>query len=155
MPVEKKLSLYSEDVALEKSVSETGRLKVAKRTLTREAVVDSELLQEEAIVETIPKGHQVLEMPVTRTEGDTTIIPIIEEVIHVDKRLILKEEIRITRRKTAKRFHDTVTLRHQEAVVSRVESDSSRPRVQSESESPSPRSLGPQRRRKRTEKPHE
>ena len=153
MTVEKKISLYSEDVTLEKIVGETGRLKIAKRTRTREAVVDSELLREEAIVETVPKGHQVFEMPVTRTEGDTMIIPVIEEVIHVEKRLILKEEIHITRRKTAKRFYDTVTLRHQEAVVSRVQSEASP--VQSESESPPPPSSGLQRRKKRTEKPQE
>ena len=144
MSVEKKLSLYSEGVTLEKAVSETGRLKVARRTLTREAVVDSELLQEEAVVETVPKGHQVSEMPAVRTEGDTTIIPVVEEIIHVEKRLILKEEIHITRRRTAKRFHGTVPLRHQEAVVSRVPSEAPQfPRVQSESESPAPRSPGP------------
>lgn len=143
MSAEKTIRLYSEDVTLEKTVGETGRLKVAKRTRTRDAAVDSELLEEKATVETIPKGHQVFEMPVARTEGDTTIIPIVEEVIHVEKRLFLKEEIHITRHKTTKRFRDVISLRHQEAVVSRVQSGSESPAVHNPPQSP---------RRKRAEK---
>ena len=61
-------------------------------------------------------------MPATRVDGNTTIIPIVEEVIYTEKHLILKEEIRVTRRRTTEHFHDTVTLRHQEAVVTRNQS---------------------------------
>ena len=92
---------------------------MAKHTLTSEAHVDEELAHEDAIVETVPKGHRIFVAPVTRVVGDTTIIPIVEEVLYTEKRLILKEEIHITRRRTTEHFHDTVTLRHQEAVVTR------------------------------------
>jgi stress response protein YsnF len=59
-----------------------------------------------------------------RHEGETTIIPIVEEVLHTERRLFLKEEVRITRKKTTDQFHDRVTLRYQEAVVTRVQSTS-------------------------------
>jgi uncharacterized protein (TIGR02271 family) len=113
------MNLFAEELAVGKETVETGRLHVGKRTLTREADVDEDLTREEAVVETVPKGHRVFEMPVTRVVGDTTIIPIVEEVLHTEKRLVLKEEIHITRRRTTEHFHDTVTLRHQEAVVTR------------------------------------
>ena len=117
-----KLTLFAEDLAVSKETAETGRLHVSKKTLTREANVDEDLLHEDAIVETVPRGHRIYAMPATRVEGNTTIIPVVEEVIYTEKRLILKEEIRVTRRQTTEHFHDTVTLRHQEAVVTRVQS---------------------------------
>ena len=116
-----KLTLAAEELVVEKGAIETGRLRVTKQTHTREAVVDETLLSERAEIETIPIGRQVLEMPLIRQEGETTIIPIVEEVLHTERRLILKEEIRITRRRTTEEFHDRVTLRYQEAVISRVQ----------------------------------
>jgi stress response protein YsnF len=61
-------------------------------------------------------------MPSVRHEGETIIVPIVEEVIHTERRLMLKEEVRITRRKITEQLHDRVTLRYQEAVVTRVQS---------------------------------
>jgi uncharacterized protein (TIGR02271 family) len=116
-----KLALAAEELVVGKEAIETGRLRVTKQTRTREAVVDENLLSERAEIETIPIGKQVLEMPSIRQEGETTIIPIVEEVLHTERRLILKEEVRITRRRTTEEFHDRVTLRYQEAVISRVQ----------------------------------
>jgi hypothetical protein len=45
--------------------------------------------------------NRIVDGPVqVRQEGDVTIIPVIEEVITIQKRLLLKEEIRITRSRT-------------------------------------------------------
>jgi uncharacterized protein (TIGR02271 family) len=124
---EPKLQLFAEDVSVSKEAVETGRLRVSKRTHTRQADVDADLLREDAIIETVSCGRQIFEMPVTRVEGDTTIIPVVEEVLYTEKRLFLKEEIRVTRRRTTEHFHDTATLRRQEAVVSRLQSATEQP----------------------------
>lgn len=39
--------------------------------------------------------------PEIRTEGDVTIVPVLEEVLVVEKRLVLKEELHIRRRVAA------------------------------------------------------
>ena len=124
---EEKLQLFAEDVSVGKEAVETGRLRVSKQTHTRQADVDADLLREDAIVETVPCRRRIFAMPVTRVEGDTTIIPVVEEVLHTEKHLFLKEEIRVTRRRTTEHFHDTVTLRRQEAVVSRLQSATEQP----------------------------
>jgi uncharacterized protein (TIGR02271 family) len=116
------LTLLAEALSVGKETVETGRLRVSKHTRTREAFVDQSLSKEHAEVETIPIGRQISEMPSVRQEGDTTIIPIVEEVLHTERRLILKEEVRITRRRDTEQFHDRVTLRYQEAVITRVQS---------------------------------
>jgi uncharacterized protein (TIGR02271 family) len=117
-----KLTLLAEELSVEKETVETGRLHVSKQTHTREAFIDETLRSEHAEIETIPVGRQIFEMPSVRHEGDTTIIPIVEEVLHTERRLILKEEIKITRRQKTEQFHDSVTLRYQEAVITRVQS---------------------------------
>lgn len=121
------LSLYAEELSVGKTIHETGKLRVAKKTHAEDAAVDADLIHEDAIVETVPRGHRIFAMPATRVEGDTTIIPVVEEVLYTEKRLVLKEEIRVTRRRTAEHFHDTVTLRRQEAVVTRIQSATEHP----------------------------
>ena len=117
-----KLTLLEEELTVGKEAIETGRLRVSKQTYTREVLIDEDFLSEHADIERVPVGRQVFEMPLIRQEGNTTIVPIVEEVLHTERRLILKEEIKITRRQKTEQFHDRVTLRYQEAVITRVQS---------------------------------
>jgi uncharacterized protein (TIGR02271 family) len=117
-----KLTLLAEELSVAKETVEIGRLRIGKQTRTREAFVEESLRSEHAEIETIPVGRQIFEVPSVRREGDTIIIPIVEEVLHTERRLILKEEIKITRRQKTEQFHDSITLRYQEAVVTRVQS---------------------------------
>jgi stress response protein YsnF len=48
-----------------------------------------------------------------------TIIPLVEEVLVVEKRLLLREEIRVTRRQSAEKFHEVYTLQSEEVHVER------------------------------------
>ena len=116
-----KVNLLAEELHVGKETVETGRLRVGKQTHTRDAVVDENLLHERAEIERIPIGRQIFEMPAVRQEGETTIVPIVEEVLFTERRLMLKEELRVTRRRTMEHFQDTVTLRYQEAVITRVQ----------------------------------
>jgi uncharacterized protein (TIGR02271 family) len=119
-----KFALAAEELSVEKEAVETGRVRVNKQTRTREVFVDEDLLREHAEIERTPIGRQVFEAPPVRQDGETTIIPIVEEVLHTERRLILKEEVKITRRRSTEKFQDRVTLRYQEAVVTRVPSTS-------------------------------
>jgi stress response protein YsnF len=56
-----------------------------------------------------------------RVEGDTTIIPVVEEIVVVEKRLVLVEEVRIRQITTSEDVTVPVTLRRQTATVERVE----------------------------------
>jgi stress response protein YsnF len=55
-----------------------------------------------------------------RHEGDTTIIGVYEERLVVVKQLFLKEEIRLTRRKTEKRTTQSIELREEEVTITRA-----------------------------------
>jgi stress response protein YsnF len=58
-----------------------------------------------------------------RTEGDVTILPILEEVLVVEKRLVLKEELHIRRHLARENVEVPVTLRKERAVVERLTAD--------------------------------
>jgi stress response protein YsnF len=58
--------------------------------------------------------------PQPRVEGNVTVVPIVEEVLVVEKRLLVKEEVRITLRDTTERVEVPVQLRRQRAVVERT-----------------------------------
>ena len=72
-------------------------------------------------IDRIPIGRQIDAQPPVRQEGDTTILPVVEETIVVERRLILKEEIHIQRLHVSERHQEAVILRKQEAVITRIE----------------------------------
>ncbi len=120
---EEVVPLVEEELVVGKRAVESGKVRVTTRVHEREEVVDEPLLREEIDVRRVPVGR-VIERPLEiRTDGDTTIIPVYEEVLVVEKKLMLKEEIYLTRRQTHHRDAQRVTLRSEEAVVERIRGD--------------------------------
>jgi uncharacterized protein (TIGR02271 family) len=117
---ESTLPLLAEEVAVSKHIVETGRVQVARVTHEREQLIDELLARETVEIKRTRIGQHVDAMPPVREEGDTIVVPIVEEVLVVERRLFLKEEVRIRRARSTERHQETVTLRHQEAVVTRV-----------------------------------
>src|SRR5215207_1962365 len=112
--------VVAEGVEVERRWVETGKVRVSKRVNERVEVVDEPLLLEEVHVERVPVDR-VVDGPVpVRYEGDTMIVPLFEEVLFVEKRLVLKEELRITKRRREERRPQEVTLRSEEAKVERL-----------------------------------
>jgi uncharacterized protein (TIGR02271 family) len=114
------IPLLAEEVTVSKQVVETGRVQVARVTHEREQLIDQLLAHDTVEIDRTPIGRQVDAMPAVREEGDTIVIPLVEEVLVVERRLFLKEEVRIRRVRTTERHQESVTLRHQEAVVTRL-----------------------------------
>jgi Domain of unknown function (DUF2382) len=70
-------------------------------TAQDEPNVDASLFKEEVDVQRVPV-NRILDAPAeTRVEGDVTIIPVMEERLKVEKQLILREEIRIVKKRTS------------------------------------------------------
>ncbi len=115
------LQLAAEELTVTKRAVETGRVRISTQTRERNVLVDENLACERVEIERVPVGQRIAKAPEVREDGDTTIIPVVEEVLAVERRLMLKEEIRIRRVRTIERHQEKVTLRHQEAVVTRQE----------------------------------
>ncbi|WP_428377110.1 DUF2382 domain-containing protein [Lichenicoccus sp.] len=117
-----RLSLLLHDEALRVTRRQVAGDTVRVETVTgeRQQLVDTTLTHDHVDIEHVPIGRVIDRMPDIRTEGDLTVIPVVEEVVVVERRLVLKEEIHMRRVRVSERHQQTVTLRHQEALVTRV-----------------------------------
>jgi uncharacterized protein (TIGR02271 family) len=106
-----------ETVEIHKRRVETGRVRIHKVVHEREEVIDQPLLSEEVNIERVPIHRFVDEAIPIRYEGDTMIISLLEEVPVIEKRLMLMEELRITKRHVEAHRPVQVTLRREEATV--------------------------------------
>ena len=116
------IPLVAEEVAVAKQVVETGRVQVSRVTHAREQLIDELLAHETVEIDRTPIGRQIDAMPAVRDEGDTIVIPIVEEVLVIERRLLLKEEVqvRVWRVRSTERHQESVILRHHEAVVTHL-----------------------------------
>jgi stress response protein YsnF len=69
----------------------------------------------------------VTDIPAVRQEGDVTIYPVLEEVLVVEKRLVLKEEVHVRRVVTQTEVSQPVMLRRQYADIERTTEDNGDP----------------------------
>jgi uncharacterized protein (TIGR02271 family) len=116
-----RVPVREERVAVGKRTTTTGKVRVTKTVRERTAVIDEPLAADVVAVERVPIGRFV-EGPIPdRYEGQTLVVSVVEEVTVVEKRLRLKEELRITKRRVQRRRPQSVTLRSEEATVERVD----------------------------------
>jgi uncharacterized protein (TIGR02271 family) len=111
--IEEALEVHTRRVA-------TGTVRVTKRVQEREVLVDDPLWRDEVDITRVPM-QRVVEGPIPlRTEGDTTIISLVEEVLVIEKRLMLVEELHLRTRRRETRQPQQVTLRRDEVHVERL-----------------------------------
>ncbi|MFC7553962.1 DUF2382 domain-containing protein [Pseudoroseomonas wenyumeiae] len=79
------LPLSEEQLRVEKTLLETGRVRVSVRTETVEETVRETLRSRSARVQRVPIGQEIDQAPATREEGGVLIIPVVEEVLVVVK----------------------------------------------------------------------
>ena len=112
--------LHAEEVSIAKRRVVTGQVKVGTITRESEQLVEEMLEHEHVEVERTAIGKQVDKAPPVREEGDTLIIPILEEIVVVERRLLLKEEVRVRRTREKQPYQERVVVRKQEAVITRL-----------------------------------
>lgn len=113
------LPVVQEELAVGKRAVDTGIVHVRTVATTHEETVSMPLEREEVLVERVAIGRPVDEPAQMRQEGDVTIVPVHEEVIVVQRQLVLKEELHIRRRLATVESTQQVQLRRQDVHVDR------------------------------------
>lgn len=113
------LPIVEETLSIGKRVVPTGRVRVSTVTEKIDAVLDAVLATSEVEVTRVPVGREIDTVPEVRTEGDVTIVPVVEEVPVVTTRLVLREEIHIKRVRGEKTLQIPVELLKQRASITR------------------------------------
>lgn len=116
-----------EQLQVGRQLIETGRVRLTKTVSETEETVTIPLLREQYTVERTPLHQYVDELPATRQEGETTIYSVVKEVLVVQKRLLLIEEVRVTKEQTHLEETQTVRLRQEAVTVERTPINPERP----------------------------
>ncbi len=118
----RRLPVIEESLHVAKQAVDRGGYRIHKQIETREQLVDELLRTEQVEIERRPINTAIADgaVPQTRQEGDTLIVPVIEEMLVTVKRLVLVEEVRITRVQGTHRKPQTFTLRKEHIEIERL-----------------------------------
>jgi uncharacterized protein (TIGR02271 family) len=97
----------------------SGHVQVAITTAVEDTAVQAVLHHRDAEVERVPIGREVSAPPPIRREGDTLVVPVLEERVELVRRLVLTEEIRFRFRTQEQPVSLPVRLRRQGVAVRR------------------------------------
>ncbi len=123
------IPVIAEELTVETQRVARGKVRVNKRVVSREEVVDAPVVREEVVVERIPVNKYIDDMEPELTDEDgVLVIPVIEEVLVVEKRLFMREKVRVFKRRSTTSTPQTVVLRSEVVDIEREELDSTESR---------------------------
>jgi len=114
------IPIVEEQVVVETRPVEMGRVQIQKSVQERVEVVDQPLFEEEVDIERVPVNRPISKAVTPYYDQDTLIIPLVEEVLVVQKQLVLREEIHI--KKVRKELYEPQEVRLRTEVVNVVRS---------------------------------
>jgi len=117
---EETIPLVEEEAVVGKREVTTGRVRVHTRVDVVQEPVRASLQEEAVEVTRVPIDREIDVAPEIRTEDGVTIVPVVEEVLVVEKRLVLKEELHIRRHTRTEDVEVPVELRKQRAEIERL-----------------------------------
>jgi stress response protein YsnF len=123
-PSDEAIPLVDEHVLVGKRRVETGRVRVRVVTDTETVNVNATVSDQNVEVKRVPIGREVTEVPTVRQENGVTIVPVLEEVLVVEKRLVLIEEVHIRQVVTQTEVSHPMAVRRQRAEVERTDAGS-------------------------------
>jgi uncharacterized protein (TIGR02271 family) len=115
------IELAEEQLRVSKREVERGRVVVRTRVEEREELAEAALRQEDVTVERVPIGRMIEAAPPMREEDGVLIVPVLEERLVVMTELVLKEEIRITKKSRTEIVREPVRLRSERVEIERLQ----------------------------------
>lgn len=119
MSEELRIPIVQEEAHVFKRGVTTERVTVRTGAEEHRVVIKDELWRGHVAVARVPIEREVSEAPPVRTEGDVTIVPVVEERLVVEKRLFLVEELHLTRERELERVEVPATLRRTRVDIER------------------------------------
>lgn len=116
---ETRIPIVEEEARIIKRAVATEHVTVRTRSEEEQVLVRDEVQRQHVEVTRVPLDQEVAVAPPVRTEGDVTIVPVLEERLVVEKRLFLVEELHLTRSRRSEQVELPTTLRRTRVEVER------------------------------------
>ncbi len=97
-----------------------GGVRVSTEVVTDDETVETELHDQTAELERVRVDRVVEERPEPRLEGDTVVVPILEERVVVTKQLVVIEEVRIKIDEVTRLDKQTIPLAKERVSINRI-----------------------------------
>lgn len=117
------IPVLTEELVVERRSHVTGGVRLHKTVQERVAIIDEPVVRERVTVERIAVDRPLRDgqIPTVREQDGVLIVPVIEEVLVVEKRLMLKEELHVRRVREETRDRQEIPLRRERIDVERFE----------------------------------
>ena len=115
------IPIVEERATIDKQVVPTGRVLIKSTVEQHLETVRDELIAQTVDIERVPVGREVDFPPGIRREGETLIIPVIEQRLVVQKRWFVAEELHVHRRTQSEAVEIPVELRSTRVSIERAE----------------------------------
>lgn len=114
------IPVIQEHLTVEKEIVEASKVHVHTKITEEEATVNVPIISEQYEVKRVPVNKVFNIAPSVRYEGDVLIVPVIEEVVVVEKRYKVVEEVHLIKHTIETPFMQQVTLRKEDVQVERI-----------------------------------
>lgn len=114
-----RIPVVEEQLMVQKHLRQTGTVWVNLATHEEQVPVEADLEAEEVVVRRVPVDRFVTGPVPDRQDGDTLVVSVLEEVLVVEKRLKVVEEIHISRRRHTRHLRRMASRRRQQVGVER------------------------------------
>ena len=118
--VKEVIPVVEERLRVDKLERET-KLRVSKTVSERAETLEVPLEHTQVEVRRVAVGQPIDAPASVRTEGNVTIVPVMEERLVITKQLFLVEEVHLVRQTLSETHSETVSLREEHVTVHREE----------------------------------
>lgn len=116
---ELRIPIVQEEAHLIKRAGATERVTVRTVPEEHQVVLRDQIERAQVEVTRVPVNREVAEAPPIRTEGDLTVVPVLEERVVVEKRLFLVEELHLRRITVTEQVEIPATVRRMRVEIDR------------------------------------
>ncbi|MFW0790864.1 DUF2382 domain-containing protein [Gordonia sp. CPCC 205333] len=116
------VGLHEEFLTTQKKEVVTGVAQVRKTIESESADLEFDVERERAeVTRVVVADQEVSSVPQPYWDGDTYVVPVVEEELIVTKRLVVREEVRIRRVRGTDTVSVPVTVRRERVVVDEID----------------------------------
>lgn len=125
-----RVPVIAEELVIGTRTVDTGRgVRIHKTVVEQPVTIDERLARDEVEIRHVPVDRIVApdEAPANRYEGDTLVVPVLEEVLVVERRVRIKEELHITRIRREDHHQEEIVLKAEQVNVERFDESGTPP----------------------------
>lgn len=121
------IPVLGEELVVQREVQVAGGVRLHKSVAEREVEIDEPVVRERVSVERVPVNEPVRDgqIPQVVERDGVLVVPVLEEIVVVERRLMLREELHVRRIREPTRDPQRVRLRREHVDVERVDAPGS------------------------------